>query len=231
MAKLQTSRMSSAISAARGQCEPRHMGKHPSWIMRSLCPRTWPPTQVDLRSESWPHLSIPGKLANIVVHVYNTYTFSKKDNKGRNHARHTLYCMVRQTSYQNYRRQYTYGMYSSVQGQLKCAKSIRVITVCLTQRLSVPSIAFWKYWHNHKLAAVSKSTLIVCNTMTMNNCNLIQAVWICYIFKVPSTCIHTPTWIGKERNIAPFILWIVSKCSGIDHTVLPSNNTMPAFPS
>jgi len=44
---------------------------------------------------------------------------------------------------------------------------------------------------------------------------------------------------GKERKrkekksvyIASFILRIVSKLSGMDHTVLPAYYTMPAFPS
>jgi len=38
----------------------------------------------------------------------------------------------------------------------------------------------------------------------------------------------------KERKsiyIAPFILRIVAKRSDMDHTVLPANYTMPAFPS
>ena len=39
---------------------------------------------------------------------------------------------------------------------------------------------------------------------------------------------------GKERKsiyIAPFCTKVHTKRSGIDHTVLPANNTMPAFPS
>jgi len=39
---------------------------------------------------------------------------------------------------------------------------------------------------------------------------------------------------GKERNsiyIAPFCTKVHTKRSGMDHTVLPANNTMPAFPS
>ena len=38
---------------------------------------------------------------------------------------------------------------------------------------------------------------------------------------------------GKERKsiyIAPFLLRVVSKQSDMDHTVLPANYTMPAFP-
>jgi len=31
--------------------------------------------------------------------------------------------------------------------------------------------------------------------------------------------------------IAPFILFIISKCSDMDHTALPANYTMPAIPS
>ena len=36
----------------------------------------------------------------------------------------------------------------------------------------------------------------------------------------------------KRKNIyiTPFIMCIVSKCSDKDHTVLPANYTMPAFP-
>jgi len=36
----------------------------------------------------------------------------------------------------------------------------------------------------------------------------------------------------KERKsiyIVPFIVHILPKCSDMDHTVLPANNTMPAF--
>ena len=39
---------------------------------------------------------------------------------------------------------------------------------------------------------------------------------------------------GKERKsiyIAPFCTTVHTKRSGMDHTVLPANNTMPAFPS
>jgi len=41
---------------------------------------------------------------------------------------------------------------------------------------------------------------------------------------------------GKEKErrsiyIAPFCTKVHTKCSGMDHTVLPANNTMPAFPS
>ena len=39
---------------------------------------------------------------------------------------------------------------------------------------------------------------------------------------------------GKEKKsiyTAPFIQRIISKCSHMDHTVLPANYTMPAFPS
>jgi len=39
---------------------------------------------------------------------------------------------------------------------------------------------------------------------------------------------------GKERKsiyIAPFCTKVHPKRSGMDHTVLPANNTMPAFPS
>ena len=39
---------------------------------------------------------------------------------------------------------------------------------------------------------------------------------------------------GKERKsiyIAPFCTKVHTKRSGMDHTVLPANNTMPAFPS
>ena len=39
---------------------------------------------------------------------------------------------------------------------------------------------------------------------------------------------------GKERKniyIAPFCTKVHTKCSGMDHTVLPANNAMPAFPS
>ena len=39
---------------------------------------------------------------------------------------------------------------------------------------------------------------------------------------------------GKERKsiyIAPFRTKVHTKRSGMDHTVLPANNTMPAFPS
>ena len=39
---------------------------------------------------------------------------------------------------------------------------------------------------------------------------------------------------GKERKniyIAPFCTKVHTKCSGVDQTVLPANNTMPAFPS
>jgi len=40
--------------------------------------------------------------------------------------------------------------------------------------------------------------------------------------------------LGKERKsiyIAPFCTKVHTKRSGMDHTVLPANNTMPAFPS
>ena len=43
-----------------------------------------------------------------------------------------------------------------------------------------------------------------------------------------------PAGKGKERKsiyIAPFCTKIHTKRSGMDHTVLPANNTMPAFPS
>ena len=39
---------------------------------------------------------------------------------------------------------------------------------------------------------------------------------------------------GKEMKnicIAPFCTTVHTKRSGMDHTVLPANNTMPAFPS
>ena len=39
---------------------------------------------------------------------------------------------------------------------------------------------------------------------------------------------------GKERKsiyIAPFCTKVHTKRSGVDHTVLPANNTTPAFPS
>jgi len=41
---------------------------------------------------------------------------------------------------------------------------------------------------------------------------------------------------GKEKErksiyIAPFCTKVLTKHSGMDHTVLPANNTMPAFPS
>jgi len=39
---------------------------------------------------------------------------------------------------------------------------------------------------------------------------------------------------GKERKsiyTAPFCSKVHTQCSGVDHTVLPANNTMPAFPS
>ena len=39
---------------------------------------------------------------------------------------------------------------------------------------------------------------------------------------------------GKERKsiyIAPFCTKLHTKRSGMDHTVLPANNAMPAFPS
>jgi len=39
---------------------------------------------------------------------------------------------------------------------------------------------------------------------------------------------------GKERKsiyIAPFCTKVHTECSGMDHTVLPASNTMPAFPS
>jgi len=39
---------------------------------------------------------------------------------------------------------------------------------------------------------------------------------------------------GKERKtiyIAPFCIKVNTKRSGMDHAVLPANNTMPAFPS
>jgi len=43
-------------------------------------------------------------------------------------------------------------------------------------------------------------------------------------------------WSGKEKErksiyIAPFCTKVYTKRSGMDHTVLPANNTMPAFPS
>ena len=44
----------------------------------------------------------------------------------------------------------------------------------------------------------------------------------------------SPLLKGKERKsiyIAPFCTKVHSKRSGMDHTVLPANNTMPAFPS
>ena len=43
-----------------------------------------------------------------------------------------------------------------------------------------------------------------------------------------------PSPKGKERKsiyIAPFRTKVHPKHSGMDHTVLPANNTMPAFPS
>jgi len=36
---------------------------------------------------------------------------------------------------------------------------------------------------------------------------------------------------GKRIYIAPFCPKVHTKHSGMDHTVLPANNTMPAFPS
>ena len=47
---------------------------------------------------------------------------------------------------------------------------------------------------------------------------------------------HTPAICskGKERKsiyIAPFCTKVHTKRSCMDHTVLPANNTMPAFPS
>ena len=41
-------------------------------------------------------------------------------------------------------------------------------------------------------------------------------------------------WKGKERKsiyIAPFHTKVHTNRSGMDHTVLPANNAMPAFPS
>jgi len=35
----------------------------------------------------------------------------------------------------------------------------------------------------------------------------------------------------KSIYIAPFCIKVHTKRSGMDHTVLPANNTMPAFPS
>ena len=55
-----------------------------------------------------------------------------------------------------------------------------------------------------------------------------------------SLCLEGGTWREeespreKERKsiyIAPFRTKVHTKCSGMDHTVLPANNTMPAFPS
>jgi len=43
---------------------------------------------------------------------------------------------------------------------------------------------------------------------------------------------HGVSGKGKERKsiyIAPFRTKVHPKCSGMDHTVLPANNTMPAF--
>jgi len=39
---------------------------------------------------------------------------------------------------------------------------------------------------------------------------------------------------GKEKKsiyIAPFFTKVHTKRSGMDHTILPADNTMPAFPS
>jgi len=44
----------------------------------------------------------------------------------------------------------------------------------------------------------------------------------------------SPSHPGKENKsiyIAPFCTKVHTKHSGMDHTVLPANNTMPAFPS
>jgi len=40
------------------------------------------------------------------------------------------------------------------------------------------------------------------------------------------------TAVKEEYLYSAFLAMVVhSKCSGMDHTVLPANNTMPAFPS
>jgi len=52
-----------------------------------------------------------------------------------------------------------------------------------------------------------------------------------YLFKIVTRKV---TVKGKERKsiyIAPFCTKVHPKRSGMDHTVLPANNTMPPFPS
>ena len=45
------------------------------------------------------------------------------------------------------------------------------------------------------------------------------------------TCTIAKKEERKSIYIAPFRTKVHPKCSGMDHTVLPANNTMPAFPS
>ena len=61
----------------------------------------------------------------------------------------------------------------------------------------------------------------------------IGPVYVCL-----SVCPDNDFWVTfdlyKERKsiyIAPFCTKVHTKRSGMDHTVLPANNTMPAFPS
>ena len=49
-------------------------------------------------------------------------------------------------------------------------------------------------------------------------------------------CIIPPWWLwwvkeAKSIYVAPFYIKVHTKGSGMDHTVLPADNTMPAFPS
>ena len=59
--------------------------------------------------------------------------------------------------------------------------------------------------------------------------------WARKHFATKTANLHTKLYRkGKEREsiyIAPFCTRVHTKRSGMDHTVLPANNTMPAFPS
>ena len=76
--------------------------------------------------------------------------------------------------------------------------------------------------------------IVSISTLRSNNC-LVLILWL------RQWSVIFTTWIllllkgkGKERKsiyIAPFCTKVHTKRSGMDHTVLPANNTMPAFPS
>ena len=115
---------------------------------------------------------------------------------------------------------------------------------CFLSELQWPLCIFHKHniWYESQIQGIISTAFCVLNQATGYAS---QHIWCLSQARINwHSCSRKGIWYknggwgrwkkGKERKsiyIAPFCTKVHTKRSGMDHTVLPANNTMPAFPS